>query len=65
MELDGTRMELSQSRTTTSASLCSTARSIASNDSRTGKFEENYTIDSWADRYVKRGGYFMKFYPPA
>ena len=35
---------------------------IASNNSRTGKFEENYTIDSWAD--VKRGGYFMKFYRP-
>ena len=37
---------------------------IASNDSRTGKFEENYTIDSWGDRYVRRGGYFMKFYRP-
>ena len=35
---------------------------IASKNSRTGKFEENCTIDSWADRYVKRGGYFMKFH---
>ena len=37
---------------------------IASNDSRTGKLEENYTLDSWAERYVRRGGYFMKFYRP-
>jgi hypothetical protein len=35
---------------------------IASNDSRTGKFEENYTIDTWSQRYVRNGGYFMKFF---
>ena len=35
---------------------------IASNDSRTGKFEINYTTNSWADRYVRRGGYFVKYY---
>lgn len=37
---------------------------IASNDSRDGKFRENYTIDSWADRYVVKGGYFMKMFRP-
>jgi hypothetical protein len=35
---------------------------IASNDSRDGVFRENYTIDSWKERYVNRGGYILKFY---
>lgn len=37
---------------------------IASNDSRDGIFRENYTLDSWADRYVRRGGYPMKYFRP-
>lgn len=35
---------------------------IASNDSRDGVFRENYTLASWSDRYVRRGGYFMRYY---
>lgn len=34
---------------------------IASNNSNTGKFEQNYTIQTWKDRYVKLGG-FPVFY---
>ena len=30
---------------------------IASNDSRDGIFRVNYTIEKWADRWVRRGGY--------
>lgn len=30
---------------------------IMSNDSRTGKFEANYTFKTWDDRYVKQGKY--------
>lgn len=30
---------------------------IMSNDSRTGKFLENYTIDEWVDYFQKKGGY--------
>lgn len=37
---------------------------IASNDSRDGIFRENYSIESWRDRYVRRGGYFAKYYRP-
>lgn len=29
---------------------------IASNDSTTGKFMVNYTLDSWTKRYKKQGG---------
>lgn len=38
---------------------------IASNDSRAqyrGLFRINYTLDSWAERWVRRGGYSMEFY---
>ena len=37
---------------------------IASNDSRDGIFRENYTVTSWNDRYVRRGGFFAKMYRP-
>lgn len=30
---------------------------IASNDSATGKFIKNYTLDTWARRYVDKGGF--------
>lgn len=30
---------------------------IMSSDSRTGKFESNYTFKTWDDRYVKQGKY--------
>ena len=33
---------------------------IASNDSATGKFLKNYTLDTWRERYVNKGG--MKIY---
>jgi hypothetical protein len=36
--------------------------SIMSNDSKTGKFVYNYTIDSWTDRYTRLGGYPVYFY---
>ena len=32
---------------------------IASNDSATGKFIKNYTLDTWAERYVNKGGFKM------
>lgn len=38
---------------------------IASNDSRAqfkGQFRTNYTLETWADRYVRRGGYPMEYY---
>ena len=35
---------------------------IMSNDSATGKFMSNYTMLSWRNRWVKRGGYPMLFY---
>ena len=35
---------------------------IMSNDSSTGKFEENYTIQSWRERYVIKGGYPMAYF---
>jgi hypothetical protein len=35
---------------------------ILSNDSRTGKFEKNYTIASWSKRYAEKGGYPVHFY---
>jgi hypothetical protein len=37
---------------------------IASNDSRNGLFRINYTIQSWANRYVKKGGFPQEFYRP-
>lgn len=36
--------------------------SIASNDSATGKFMKNYTLESWTDRYVTKGGYPLFVY---
>lgn len=30
---------------------------IASNDSQTGKFLKNYTLDTWKKRYVDKGGF--------
>jgi hypothetical protein len=38
---------------------------IASNDSRPqykGKFRINYTLDSWAERWVRQGGYPLEIY---
>lgn len=35
---------------------------IMSNDSATGMFLENYTIDSWRKRYVDTGGYPMHYF---
>jgi hypothetical protein len=40
---------------------------IASNDSRKeyrGQFRTNYTLDSWRERYEKRGGYIVEYYRP-
>lgn len=34
---------------------------IMSNNSYTGKFEANYTLDTWKQRYVIKGGYPMFF----
>lgn len=35
---------------------------IMSNDSNTGKFQVNYTIESWREKYQKGGGFPVKFY---
>lgn len=35
---------------------------IMSNDSATGRFMSNYSLDTWRGRWVKRGGYKMLFY---
>lgn len=35
---------------------------IASNDSATGKFIKNYTLDTWAERYVNKGGFKIHLY---
>lgn len=35
---------------------------IASNDSRNGLWNKNYTVQSWKDYYVKKGGYDMMIY---
>lgn len=35
---------------------------IMSNNSNTGKFEENYTLDGWKLRYVDKGGYPMLYF---
>lgn len=35
---------------------------IMSNDSYTGKFEKNFTLKSWRDRYSKVGGYPVVFF---
>lgn len=35
---------------------------IMSNSSATGKFEENYTLDTWKARYVDIGGYPMAYF---
>lgn len=35
---------------------------IMSNDSKTGLFTENFTLDSWRKRYVDLGGYPMLFF---
>lgn len=45
--------------------ICMFGGDIASNDSRPqyrGLFRINYTQESWADRYVRRGGYPMEIY---
>lgn len=36
--------------------------SIMSNDSRTGTFEQNFTLDSWKRYYIDRGRYPMQFF---
>lgn len=35
---------------------------IASNDSATGKFLKNYTLDTWSARYVDKGGFKIYMY---
>ena len=35
---------------------------IMSNNSKTGKFEENYTIESWTKRWKDKGKYPVHFY---
>lgn len=35
---------------------------IASNDSNTGKFLKNYTLDTWYKRYVEKGGFKIQMY---
>lgn len=40
----------------------STDNKIMSNNSYTGLFEENYTLDTWRERYVVKGGYPMLFF---
>lgn len=35
---------------------------IMSNSSATGKFEENYTIETWTNRYVVKGGYPIYYF---
>lgn len=35
---------------------------IASNDSKTGRFEKNYTYQSWMERYMTKGGYKVYLY---
>ena len=35
---------------------------IASNDSKTGKFIKNYDLDTWMARYVGKGGYTVYLY---
>ena len=37
-------------------------RRIISNDSRTGKMQNNYSFESWKARYVDIGGFPMEFY---
>lgn len=35
---------------------------IASNTSKTGTFDENFTLDSWKRYYVTKGGYELRFF---
>lgn len=35
---------------------------ILSNNSRTGEWDDYYTLDTWKARYVETGGYPMEFY---
>lgn len=35
---------------------------VMSNDSGTGLFSENFTLNSWRKRYVGKGGYPVKFF---
>jgi hypothetical protein len=35
---------------------------ILSNDSQSGLFVDNFTLDSWKDRYVKIGGFPILFF---
>jgi predicted carbohydrate-binding protein with CBM5 and CBM33 domain len=37
---------------------------IMSNDSATGLFTQNYTIESWRKRYVDQGKFPMAFFRP-
>ncbi len=37
-------------------------RIVISNDSATGKWSSNYTLDSWRARYAQRGGYPVFFF---
>lgn len=41
-----------------------TADRIASNDSRTGKFQENYTLQTWIEEMRKKRGLRIYFYEP-
>lgn len=42
--------------------IMSTMGNIMSNNSRTGKFEQNYDLLSWNNRYKKIGGYPVDFF---
>ena len=42
--------------------ICSVSDKIMSNTSATGKFEANYTIKTWTDRYMRKGGFPMHYY---
>lgn len=44
--------------------LVSENRKIMSNDSKSGLWLENYTLDSWRERYMVRGGFPMVFFVP-
>lgn len=42
--------------------ICGFSGTIMSNNSRTGIFEENYTLQSWEKRYEVEGGYPVYFF---
>lgn len=42
--------------------IMSSETEIMSNNSYTGKFEQNYSLQKWRDRYAVLGGYFVAFF---